>query len=244
MEGSGTKPTTTVNTLYPALLLALLLAGSSGTLVAHAQTPEPIYLSALLEPTTRKQAAYYRSVEGKLDELFIGRTYSMDGKLKAEGTYMDEQLTIEHGSFVFFHANGAVESRGEYELGNKTGEWERFGPEGQALAVKIYNPEVLANIVHTRAQTMPRSQAGDERELVRYIKTNAQPAQGKRHKDEVTASFIVEKDGSLSDLNVTEGRDPKLNDRVAEVIRSTEPWSPGMERGQPVRVQVRMPIQF
>lgn len=203
-----------------------------------------MYLSAVLEPTSKKNAAFYRVPNGTKDELFIGTTFTVEGSLKAEGTYLDDALSIEHGMFIFYHANGEVESRGAYEHGKKTGLWKRFAASGEELAEKMYDPEPLANIIYTRAQVMPRYAEGDEKELVRYIKERVNAEAGQRTKAKVTASFVVEKSGALSDVKVLGGKDATVDQRVADAIRSTAPWEPGMDKGQPVRVNVRLPVNF
>jgi hypothetical protein len=226
-----------------ALLCLFMLIFAYGT-TAQVASGDVVYLSPVLETTTRKKAAFYRTHAGMHGDLHVGRTYDMDGKLKAEGRYADQELSIEHGQFVFYHANGEVESRGAYVMGNKTGVWERYDQWGRPLAEKIYDPEVLANIVHTRAQTMPRYREGDEKELVRYIKQHVTSPDGRRMKGAYTASFIVEKDGELSDIKVIQTKGPQVEEQVVDAIRRTAPWEPGAERGQPVRVQVRLPVQF
>lgn len=211
---------------------------------ANAQDEEKIYLNETLAATTKKSARFYRVAEGREGDLFVGRTYSIDGKLKSEGTYADAQLRVEHGEFTFFHANGAVESRGEYVMGNKSGVWERFSSKGEPLAEKVYNHVPLENIVYTMAETMPRNPKGSEKELVRYVKSNVTSPDGRKVKGNVTASLIVEKNGSLSEVKVVESSNEKINEQVVQAIRSTEPWQPGTEKGQPVRVIVRIPVQF
>lgn len=226
----------------PFLLFVLTLSVQAKGL--HGQDTEPRYLSAVLEPTSKKNASFYRVPNGTKADLFVGTTFSLDGRMKAEGTYDDDALTIEHGSFVFYHQNGNIESKGAYEHGLKSGVWKRFDPSGDALAEKIYDPEPLANIIYTRAQLMPRYSEGDERELVRYIKDRVNAEAGKRTKAKVTASFVVEKSGALSDVKVIGGKDAQVDKQVADAILSTAPWAPGMEKGQPVRVNVRIPVQF
>lgn len=211
---------------------------------ASAQLSEKQYLNEVLEATSKKNAAYYRIAVGVKDGQFLAKTFSMDGGLKTEGSYADPEMLVEHGRFIFYHRNGKVESRGEYVMGLKTGVWERFDQWGRPLAEKVYDPEPLANIVYTRAQTMPRYPLGGERELVRYIKERVSPVDTKHTKGSATASFIVEKDGQLSDVRVIEQKGVKLDHQLVEAIRSSAPWEPGMERGQPVRVQMKLPVQF
>ncbi|HRP00765.1 MAG TPA: hypothetical protein PLN54_15145, partial [Flavobacteriales bacterium] len=106
------------------LLMFLLLGPAIG---GHVQAQEEQqYLNEVLALTTRKNAAYYRVNQGREGELFKGRTFTLEGRLKAEGTYKDASLTIEHGTFTFYHANGKVESQGEYVMGQKSGLWKRY----------------------------------------------------------------------------------------------------------------------
>ncbi len=213
-------------------------------LFAQSQNSDVVYLTAVLETTSRKKASYYRTKDGMQGDLHVGKTFDLEGRLKADGRYADPDLTIEHGEFVFYHANGEVESRGEYVMGNKSGIWERFDQWGRPLAEKVYEPEALANIVYTRAQTMPKYREGDDRELVRYIKEKVTGPDGRRVKGAYTACFIVEKDGELTDIKVLQTKGPQIQEQMVDAIRNTAPWQPGAERGQPVRVQVRIPVQF
>ncbi len=210
----------------------------------RAQDSDRRYLNEVLASTSKRSAKFYRLNEGKDGELFIGRTYSMDGKLKSEGTYADAELRVEHGSFTFYHTNGQIESQGEYIMGNKSGVWERFDTRGGALAEKIYNHVPLENIVYTRAETMPQHGRGSDKEFVRYIRDNVTPPIGKRIKGSVTASFIVEKDGMLTDVKVVDGKSAEVDRQVIQAIKATEPWRPGTDKGQPVRVVMRMPVHF
>lgn len=239
-----TNPTSSAVRLLPSSLRIAILLGCV-VVSANAQDPKTVrlYLSDVLEPASKRNAAYYLQPEGRDGELFIGKIYSLDGKLKAEGRFKDEGLTIEEGPFVFYHANGKVESKGDYVMGNKSGVWLRYDAGGQAMAEKVYNPEPLANILYTRAETMPTLEGG-QKALVRSIKEKVTDPSGKDIKGQVMASFIVEKNGELTDVKVIEGTNPPVDEQVVDMIKSTSPWQPGAEKGIPVRVQMRIPVQF
>jgi TonB family protein len=232
-----------VRILIQASFLVLSLTGTATFAGGGAPKPVKVFLSEVLEPTTRGKAMYYLQGEGKDGELFIGRIYTMNDKLKAEGRFRDEALTIEEGPFIYYHPSGKVESKGAYVMGNKSGVWLRYDAAGNALAEKVYNPEALANILHTRAETMPTFAQGDDKALVRTIKAKLDPT-GKEVDGEAVASFIVEKDGKLTDVKVIDGVNPQVDEQLVDVIKSTAPWTPGEEKGLPVRVQMRVPVQF
>jgi TonB family protein len=227
----------------PLSILFLIITSTLGCGTALAQEDEKQYLDAVLASTTRKNAAYYRKPIGEKEGLVLATTFTLDGKVKAEGTYVDKQLNIEHGEFVFYHANGKVESKGEYVMGHKAGVWARFDQWGRPLAEKVYDPEPLANIIYTRAQTMP-AYPGGEKALVRTINDHMVRPGDKAPKKDALATFVVEKTGDITDIKVLEGQDPAFDQRLADAIRATSPWTPGEEKGQPVRVRIKLPVEF
>ena len=60
----------------------------------------------------------------------------------------------------------------------------------------------------------------------------------------VAVSFIVEKDGSLSDIKVAKSLDPLFDEEAVRVVKSMPKWEPGMWNGKPARVKFFVPIRF
>ena len=60
----------------------------------------------------------------------------------------------------------------------------------------------------------------------------------------VVVSFIVEKDGSLTDVKVIKSLDPAFDKEAVRVVKSMPKWEPGMYRGKPARVKYCIPISF
>jgi len=60
----------------------------------------------------------------------------------------------------------------------------------------------------------------------------------------VYVAFVVEKDGSITNVKMLRGIDPLLDNEALRVVRSMPKWEPGTQRGQNVRVQFNMPIKF
>lgn len=56
--------------------------------------------------------------------------------------------------------------------------------------------------------------------------------------------FVVEKDGSLTDIKVTKGIGAGCDEEAIRVLKSTPKWNPGMQRGNAVRVRQSLPIKF
>ena len=60
----------------------------------------------------------------------------------------------------------------------------------------------------------------------------------------VSCSFVVEKDGSVTDVQVLRGVDPSLDKEAIRVITAMPKWKPGKQRGKPVRVKYTVPVTF
>ena len=60
----------------------------------------------------------------------------------------------------------------------------------------------------------------------------------------VTVQFIVEKDGSITHVQVVRGKHPALDAEAARVIRKMPRWTPGRNNGQPVRVTYKITDQL
>ena len=60
----------------------------------------------------------------------------------------------------------------------------------------------------------------------------------------VITNFVIEKDGSLSDIQVVRGVDPALDKEAVRLIGTMPNWNPGTQRGNKVRVRYTLPIVF
>ncbi|MBQ6205391.1 MAG: energy transducer TonB [Prevotella sp.] len=60
----------------------------------------------------------------------------------------------------------------------------------------------------------------------------------------VTVQFVVEKDGSITDVKVAKSVDPLLDKEATRVIKSMPHWTPGRQNGSPVRVKYTVPVTF
>ena len=60
----------------------------------------------------------------------------------------------------------------------------------------------------------------------------------------VLVTFVVEVDGSITDVRVLRGIGAGCDEEAVRVVKSMPRWVPGKQRGQPVRVQFNLPIKF
>ena len=60
----------------------------------------------------------------------------------------------------------------------------------------------------------------------------------------VVVSFVVEPDGSISNVQVVRGVDPSLDKEASRVTKAMPKWIPGKQNGQAVRVKYNLPVTF
>ena len=107
--------------------------------------------------------------------------------------------------------------------------------------VKVEGP-ATDNSVHMGVDIMPEPFGGASawskfiQRTLRYPETDME--------GRVTISFIVEKDGHLSDIQVLKGVSSDLDREALRVIKLAPAWKPGKQNGQPVRVRYTIPIVF
>lgn len=93
----------------------------------------------------------------------------------------------------------------------------------------------------------PPRYPGGEIELMKYLQRNIKypaDAQKRNAQGRVIVNFIVEKDGSISNIRAVRSVDPSLDAEAIRVVGSMPKWEPAKQRGQAVRVRYTLPVQF
>ncbi|MCF8303614.1 MAG: M56 family metallopeptidase [Bacteroidales bacterium] len=88
---------------------------------------------------------------------------------------------------------------------------------------------------------------GGEKARMEYLKQNIEypkEAQEKGIEGTVYVQFIVEEDGSISNVKLLRGIGGGCDEEALEVVKNMPDWKPGKKDGEPVRTQFNMPIQF
>ena len=100
--------------------------------------------------------------------------------------------------------------------------------------------------VYQIVEQMPQYTGGEEA-MMKYVAENIkypQAAKDKNISGRVFVGFVIEKDGSVSNVKVVRGIGGGCDEEAARVIKEMPKWKPGMQKGKPVRVNYMMPIFF
>jgi protein TonB len=119
--------------------------------------------------------------------------------------------------------------------------------------VEIYAPvinaeeEEVEEEIFVIVEDMPTFKGGDinrfrewVQKRVRYPELAAENGiQGR-----VFITFVVETNGTVSNVSITRSVDALLDEAAKEAVAASPKWEPGMQRGRPVRVRYSIPIIF
>lgn len=102
------------------------------------------------------------------------------------------------------------------------------------------------NMVYDVVEVMPQYPGG-QIAMLKYIMKNIKyPKQIMEEgiQGRVTVSFIVEKDGRVSNVRLLRSVQPSLDKEAIRVVKSMPKWTPGKQNGKPVRVRFNLPVMF
>ena len=102
----------------------------------------------------------------------------------------------------------------------------------------------VANKVFDVVEQMPSFPGGNEA-LMKFLQENVKypvVAQENGVQGRVVVSFVVERDGSITDVKVVRSVDPSLDKEATRVVKSMPHWIPGKQNGAAVRVKYNVPV--
>ncbi len=107
--------------------------------------------------------------------------------------------------------------------------------------------EESAQQIFTVVEEMPDFPDGGLQGLLKFLAKNIRYpviAQENGIQGRVVCAFVVNKDGSIVDIEVLRGVDPSLDKEAVRVLGTMPKWKPGKQRGKPVRVKYTVPVMF
>ena len=83
--------------------------------------------------------------------------------------------------------------------------------------------------------------------MIEFLQTNLKyPSDAKKQNvgGRVLVMFVVETDGTISNVRVAKNVFPSLDAEAVRVVKAMPKWNPGKEKGKPVRVNFSLPIVY
>ena len=114
------------------------------------------------------------------------------------------------------------------------------------VAPEIEEEEVVEQEVFTIVEEMP-SYPGGEAKMYEYLGKNIKYPQIAREsgiQGRVFVNYVVEPDGSVSNVKVLRGIGGGCDEEAMRVVKAMPKWKPGKQRGKAVRVSYTLPVVF
>lgn len=200
-------------------------------------------ISALNQPKKKAEVKQQKKVQLEQPEKVVERVKSSvkftapviknDDEVKPE-----DELKTQDELMNTKTAIGALDVKGNDDA------------NGEVLKIKeaVAQPEPKPEVekVFDVVEQMP-SFPGGPSALMEWLSNNVKypvVAQENGVQGRVVVSFVVERDGSITDVKVVRGVDPSLDKEASRVVRAMPRWIPGKQNGSAVRVKYNVPVAF
>ena len=191
--------------------------------------------------------------------------YVMNKQLKKDANYLVIAPDLLTGDYEEYFITGQVKARGKYDKGNKKAGFETYHYNGQLasllsqderkLYITSYNHTgelidkelFFDNVVYTKVEVNPKFLGGQDnfRDFLYENLTYPATASSKKVEGSVYVQFVVDYDGSLSDIEVIKGIGAGCDEEALRVIEMTDKmWTPGKQEDKIVKTKMVVPITF
>lgn len=151
-----------------------------------------------------------------------------EDEMKTQEEIMDSKVAVGFANVVGNDENGEVLKAKE------------------VIATEPVKPKEEENKVFDVVEQMP-SFPGGTGALMKFLNENIHypvVAQENGVQGRVVISFVVERDGHITDVQVARSVDPSLDKEAQRVVKSMPKWIPGKQNGSAVRVKFNVPVAF
>jgi len=245
----GTGKRNVISIIAVVVLVLLCQIGLSLKKAADAEArkraamTEVVELSKLEQPKKKAEVKQQKKIQVEPEKVvervkssikFTAPVIKKDNEVKPE-----EELKTQDELMNTKTAIGAIDVKGNDDKGGEVLKLK------EAVAQPEPKPEV-ENKVFDVVEQMP-SFPGGNAALMKYLSENVRypvVAQENGVQGRVVVSFVVEKDGHITDVKVVRSVDPSLDKEAARVVKSMPSWIPGKQNGSAVRVKYNVPVSF
>ena len=173
-------------------------------------------------------------ITGKMRNKITATSCNADGTPN-ENIHVTINAVEKHGDTTLYSVEPFTLSTDKFKFNIQTTE------DNPIQVLKNYN-----DTVYQVVEQMPQFPGG-EKALMEYIGKNiVYPVEAKEKEIQgrVFINFVIEKDGSVSNVKVLRGIGGGCDEEAVRAVSSLPKWKPGIQKGKPVRVSYQIPILF
>jgi len=233
--------------IFIMLGIALLLGAIIGVnaIIEANKAGEEISADVELSNITKKEVKVEKKAPVKIEEAkpvekvkssvkFVPPVIKKDSEVKPE-----EELKSQDDLNKTKTAIGSFDVKGNDDAGGEV-------LKAKEVIAQPEPPKEEENKVFDVVEVMP-SFPGGQGALMQWLSKNIKypvVAEENGVQGRVVVTFVVEKDGSITDVKVVKSVDPSLDKEAARVVKSMPHWIPGKQNGSAVRVKYTVPVTF
>jgi protein TonB len=233
--------------IFIMLGIALLLGAIIGVnaIIEANKAGEEISADVELSNITKKEVKVEKKAPVKIEEAkpvekvkssvkFVPPVIKKDSEVKPE-----EELKSQDDLNKTKTAIGSFDVKGNDDTGGEV-------LKAKEVIAQPEPPKEEENKVFDVVEVMP-SFPGGQAALMQWLGKNIKypvVAEENGVQGRVVVTFVVEKDGSITDVKVVKSVDPSLDKEAARVVKSMPHWIPGKQNGSAVRVKYTVPVTF
>lgn len=133
--------------------------------------------------------------------------------------------------------------------GYRADELAKMDPDNLVIVLipVVSSPHEVAPNVFEVVEKMPEFPNGGMPGLMKYLSDNIRYPEAAKVagiQGRVTVVFVIDKDGSITNVETLRGVDAELDKEAIRVISSMPKWIPGMQKGKAVKVRYTVPVMF
>ena len=232
----------TVATIIGIMLLVAAKVAIENELQSHVAIETDVELSKLAQ---KKEAKVERKEPVKVEmEQQVVEKVKSSVKFTAPEIKKDEEVNPEDEIKSQDDLSKTNTAIGAFDV---KGNDEEAGEVLKAQQVVVdEKPAEEETKVFDVVEQMPSFPGGDAA-LMQYLSSHIKypvVAEENGIQGRVIATFVVERDGSITDVKVVKSVDPSLDKEAIRVLKSMPKWIPGKQNGSAVRVKYTVPVTF
>lgn len=202
-----------------------------------------------LASSTFNMPKFLRGQKGIENFLNKGNLLLADDNDSDCDTVVVSLIVNEDGSVMQPHVEQTPEKFDDTQLLALCGKMPKWMPayeNGKPVAHEATFTVRLKQKVYDAVERMPEFPGG-QAALMQWISANLKypkVAEENGVQGRVVCTYVVERNGDITDVKVVRGVDPSLDKEAVRLIRKMPRWVPGHQNGKPVRVKYTIPVTF
>lgn len=204
------------------------------------------------------KAQYYEIIQRDQADTnkAIETTYFISGQIKMQKSYSVYKDKKLDGKLKEWYENGQIRRDIDYKDDKLNGRVLTYWDNGKPKRIDNFENDKLIDgkcinsdgkeTIHYDYEKMPEFPGGINALTQYLIKEIRYPNKSRRKGIEgrVVVGFIVNKNGTMSDIKIVESVNDELDQEAMRVLNKIPKWKPGMIDGEAVRVAFNLPIKF